>query len=85
MYSVCYLIESILDDNQHRGVQFAEFPVEGLEAGAMTGRTVSQVPAGAHCPRGELLTQLRDIQRGRRFLINKGGGGRSFNMNRARY
>lgn len=51
-----YLIERILDDDKHRGLCGAEFPVEGLEAGAVTGRTVSQLPAVAHCPRGKLLT-----------------------------
>lgn len=51
-----YLLECILDDNQHRGVCGSEFPVEGLEAGAVTGRTVSQLPAVANYPRRKFFT-----------------------------
>lgn len=54
-----YLVKCILDDNKHRGVCGAEFSIEGLEAGAMAGRTVSQLPGVANCPGGKLLTELR--------------------------
>ncbi len=61
---VYYLVKCILDDNKHRRVCGTEFSVEGLEAGAVTGRAVSQLPAVAHCPGRKLLTQLRvDQQR----------------------
>lgn len=50
------LIKLILDYNEDRGVCGTEFPVEGLEASAMTGCTVSQLPAAGNCPRRKLLT-----------------------------
>lgn len=60
-YSFCYsfyLIQRIFYDNQHRRVGAAELPVERLEAGAMPGRAVSQLPGAAHRPGGKLLAQL---------------------------
>lgn len=51
-----YLIKRILDDYKHGGVCGTEFSVEGFEAGAMTGRTVSQLPGVADSPGGKLLT-----------------------------
>lgn len=51
-----YLIERVLDDNKRGGVRGAESPVEGLEAGAVTGRAVSQLPGVADRPGGKLLT-----------------------------
>lgn len=54
-----YLIKRVLDDNEHRGVCGTEFSVEGLEAGAVTGHAVSQLPGVADRPGGKLLTKLR--------------------------
>lgn len=50
-----YLIQSILNNNEHRSVWGAELPVQSLQAGAMVGRTVGQVPGVADRPRGKLL------------------------------
>lgn len=55
MYNVFYLIKCILDDNKHRSVCGTKFPIEGLEAGAVKRRTVSQLPCVANCPGGKLL------------------------------
>lgn len=52
----CYLIKCVLDNYKHRGVCGTQFSVEGLEAGAMTGRAVSQLPGVADGPGGKLLT-----------------------------
>lgn len=49
MHRVFYLIKCVFDDNEHRRVRSPDFSVEGLEAGAMTGRTVSQLPGVADC------------------------------------
>lgn len=47
-----YLINSILNNNEHRSVRGAELPVQSLQAGAMVGRTVGQAPGVTDCPRG---------------------------------
>lgn len=54
-----YLVKRVLDDEQHRRVCGAELPVEGLEAGAVAGRAVGQLPGVAVGPGWKLLPQLR--------------------------
>lgn len=50
------LVEGVLDDDEHRRVCRAQLPVEGLEAGAVTGGAVGQLPGAAHRPGRKLLT-----------------------------
>lgn len=50
------LVEGVLDDDEHRRFCPAQLPVEGLEAGAVTGRAVSQLPGATNRPGRKLLT-----------------------------
>lgn len=58
IHSLFYLVKHILDDEERGRVCGAEFPVEGLEAGAVSGRAVGQLPGMTQRPGGKLPTQL---------------------------
>lgn len=59
------LIKSIFDDYQCRRVDCSQFSVEGLEAGAVTGRAVGQLPRVTDRPGWQLLIQLSKKKRRR--------------------
>lgn len=50
------LVEGVLDDDEHGRFRRGQLPVEGLEAGAVTGRAVGQLPDAADRPGRKLLT-----------------------------
>ncbi len=53
------LLVVVLDENQHRRVGGAEFPVKSLETGPVFVRAVGQLPCVSDCTRRQLFWDLR--------------------------
>ena len=58
IHCLFYLVNHVLDDKERGRVRGTEFPVEGLEAGTVSGRAVGQLPGMTQRPGGKLPTQL---------------------------
>lgn len=55
------LLVVVLDENQHRRVSGAEFPVKSLETGPVFVCAVGQLPRVSDCTRRQLFCDLREV------------------------